>query len=71
VRKVGQSLEKTYTNVEEIGNTGAASVGIVLSEAYQKGKLKRGDTLALAAVGAGFNFASSVWKWCMDPNEGV
>ena len=67
VRKLGQSLEKTYTNVEEIGNTGAASVGIVLSEAYQSGKLKKGDTLILGAVGAGFNFAASVWKWALDP----
>ena len=66
VRKAGQSLEKTYTNVEEIGNTGAASVGIVLSEAFQKGKLKKGDTLVLAAVGAGFNFGSSVWKWTLN-----
>ena len=66
VRKAGQSLEKTYTNVEEIGNTGAASVGIVLSEAVQKGKLKKGDVLVLGAVGAGFNFGSSVWKWTLE-----
>ncbi len=63
VRKVGQSLDKTYTNVEEIGNTGAASVGIVLSEAVREGKLKPGNLLVLGAVGAGFNFAASVWKW--------
>ena len=67
VRKMGQKLEKTYTNVEEIGNTGAASVGIVLSEAFLKGKLKKGDTLVLGAVGAGFNFGASVWKWTIDP----
>jgi len=69
VRKMGQGLEKTYTNVEEIGNTGAASVGIVLSEAVGLGKLKKGDTLVLGAVGAGFNFGASVWKWAMDPPE--
>lgn len=65
VKKLGQQLNQTYTNVEEIGNTGAASVAIVLSEAVEKGLLKKGDTLVLAAVGAGFNFASSVWKWCL------
>jgi 3-oxoacyl-[acyl-carrier-protein] synthase-3 len=63
IRKLRHPPEKTYTNVERIGNTGAASVGIVLSEAVQAGKLSDGDTLVLGAVGAGFNFAASVWRW--------
>ncbi len=66
IRKAGQSLEKTYTNVEEIGNTGAASVAIVLSEAFEKGKIKKGDIVVFGAVGAGFNFGSSVWVWAFD-----
>jgi 3-oxoacyl-[acyl-carrier-protein] synthase-3 len=37
VRKMGYGMEKTFTNVQEIGNTGAASVGIALSEAVSKG----------------------------------
>ncbi len=56
-------LEKTYTNVEEIGNTGSASVGIALSEAIQLGKIKPGQTVLLAGVGAGFNFGASLWKF--------
>jgi 3-oxoacyl-[acyl-carrier-protein] synthase III len=63
VRKLRQPLDKTHTNVERIGNTGAASVAIVLSEAVQEGKLAAGDTLLLASVGAGFNFGASVWRW--------
>jgi len=63
IRKLKHPPEKTYTNVERIGNTGAASVGIVLSEAVQAGKLSDGDILVLGAVGAGFNFAASVWRW--------
>jgi 3-oxoacyl-[acyl-carrier-protein] synthase-3 len=63
VRKLHQPLERTYTNVERIGNTGAASVAIALSEAVREGRLHRGDTLVLGAVGAGFNFAASVWRW--------
>jgi 3-oxoacyl-[acyl-carrier-protein] synthase-3 len=53
---------KTYTNVEEIGNTGSASVGIALSEAFEKGLIKPGSHLMLAGVGAGFNFGASIWK---------
>jgi len=63
VRKMGLSLERTYTNVQQIGNTGSASVGIALSEAVRKGHMKAGDSVVLAAVGAGFNFGASVWRW--------
>ena len=53
---------KTFTNVEEIGNTGSASVGIALSEAFERGLIKQGSYLMLAGVGAGFNFGASIWK---------
>jgi len=63
VRKMGSDLTRTYTNVQEIGNTGAASVAIALSEAVERGLIKEGQTVVLAAVGAGFNFGASVWRW--------
>lgn len=63
VKKMGVGLSRTYTNVQEIGNTGAASVAIALSEATSKGCMKPGDLVVLAAVGAGFNFGASVWRW--------
>jgi 3-oxoacyl-[acyl-carrier-protein] synthase-3 len=69
VRKMGYGLEKTFTNVAEVGNTGAASVGIALSEAVAGGHLKEGQTVVLAAVGAGFNFGASVWRWHMPKRE--
>ena len=56
-------MSKTYMNVEEIGNTGSASVGIALSEALQLGKIKSNDIVLLAGVGAGFNFGASLWKF--------
>lgn len=71
VRKMGYGMEKTFTNVQEIGNTGAASVGIALSEAVSKGLLKDGQLVVLAAVGAGFNFGASVWRWHMPVRNGA
>lgn len=65
VRKLGFNMEQTYTNVAHIGNTGAASLAIAMSEAVQKNLLKNGDNVVLAAVGAGFNFGASVWRWNM------
>jgi 3-oxoacyl-[acyl-carrier-protein] synthase-3 len=56
-------LDKTYTNVEEIGNTGSASIGIALSEAIELGKVKPGQKVLLAGVGAGFNFGASIWQF--------
>ncbi len=63
IKKMGFDISKTYTNVQEIGNTGSASLAIAISEAVTKGLLKNGDLLILAAVGAGFNFGASVWRW--------
>lgn len=69
VKKMGFDMSKTYTNVQHVGNSGAASLAIVLSEAVSKGCLKNGDVLVLAAVGAGFNFGASVWRWHMPDNK--
>lgn len=63
VRKMGYGLAKTYTNVQDVGNTGAASLAIALSMAVAEGRLRDGDRVLLAAVGAGFNFGASVWTW--------
>lgn len=56
-------MEKTYTNVEQIGNTGSASVGIALSEAMALGKIQPGQKVLFAGVGAGFNFGASIWQF--------
>lgn len=63
MRKLRLDPQRTHTNVERIGNTGAASVGIVLDEAVRAGRLSPGDTVLLAAAGAGFTFGASVWRW--------
>ena len=61
--KLGLDLAKTYTNVARVGNTGSASLAIALSEAVQRGLIRNGDTVVLGAVGAGFTFGASVWRW--------
>lgn len=66
VRKMGFSLDETYTNVAEVGNSGSASLAIALSEAVRKGKIKCGQRVVLAGVGAGFNFSASVWDWTLE-----
>jgi 3-oxoacyl-[acyl-carrier-protein] synthase-3 len=65
VRKMGFDMSKTFTNVAEVGNSGAASLAIALSQAVRAGKIQNGAKVVLAGVGAGFNFAASVWRWSM------
>jgi 3-oxoacyl-[acyl-carrier-protein] synthase-3 len=62
MQKMKIPVEKTYMNVEEYGNTGSASIGIALSEAYAKGLIKTGDKVLIAGVGAGFNFGACLFR---------
>ncbi len=55
--------DQVYNNVQQYGNTTAASIPIALTEAWEKGKIKEGDTVVLAAFGSGFTWASAIIKW--------
>lgn len=66
VRKMGFTMAQTFTNVATVGNSGSASLAIALSEAVRGGHLRRGSRVVLAGVGAGFNFAASVWHWTLE-----
>ena len=52
-----------YNNIQKYGNTTAASIPIALTEAWEEGKIKEGDTVVLAAFGSGFTWASAIIKW--------
>lgn len=62
-KKFGLSNDQVYNNIQKYGNTTAASIPIALTEAWENGKIKEGDTLVLAAFGSGFTWASSIIKW--------
>jgi len=62
VRKLKIDSDKTYINVDEIGNTGAASIGLALDDVYRKDLINRGQLIVLAGVGAGFNFGSLMYR---------
>ncbi len=55
--------DQVYNNIQKFGNTTAASVPIALCEAWEQGKVKRGDLICLAAFGSGFTWASALLKW--------
>lgn len=62
-RKFKLSDEQVYNNIQRYGNTTAASIPIALTEAWEEGKIKEGDTVVLAAFGSGFTWGSVIIKW--------
>ncbi len=63
LQKLHVPLDRTFTNVESVGNAGAASMPIALCDAVRQGRIREGAKVVLAGVGAGFNFGASVWIW--------
>ena len=55
--------DQVYNNIMDYGNTTAASIPIALTEAWEKGKIKEGDIVVLAAFGSGFTWGSVIIKW--------
>jgi 3-oxoacyl-[acyl-carrier-protein] synthase-3 len=62
-KKFGLSDDQVFNNIQKYGNTTAASIPIALTEAWEKGKIKTGDTVVLAAFGSGFTWGSAIIKW--------
>ena len=62
-KKFGLTDDQVYNNIQKYGNTTAASIPIALTEAWEKGKIKSGDTVVLAAFGSGFTWGSAIIKW--------
>jgi 3-oxoacyl-[acyl-carrier-protein] synthase-3 len=55
--------EKIFVNLDKTGNTSAASIPIALDQACRAGRVKKGDTILLAAFGAGLTWASAIIRW--------
>ncbi len=51
-------------NIDRYGNTTAGTIPLAIRDAIQEGKLKKGDLVLLAAVGAGYTVGyASLWRW--------
>lgn len=61
--QLGLPEEKFVVNIQEYGNTSAASVPLALYEAVQAGRIRDGDRIVLAAFGGGFTYAACALVW--------
>ena len=57
------SENKVVRNIHKYGNTTAATIPLAMQDAIDEGKLKKGSTVLLAAVGAGYTAGSMVLRW--------
>jgi 3-oxoacyl-[acyl-carrier-protein] synthase-3 len=62
-RRINVPKEKVFANVDEYGNTSAASIPIALTEARKKGILKKGMLVELVSFGGGLTWASVLLRW--------
>lgn len=65
-KKLGLRPDQVMINIQKYGNTTAATIPMAMSEAWQEGKLKKGDRVLMSAFGAGFTWGSLLLTWTMD-----
>jgi 3-oxoacyl-[acyl-carrier-protein] synthase-3 len=61
--KIGLDQSKVIKNIHKYGNTTAATIPLAIGDAIDSGKLKKGDLVLFAAVGAGFTSGSVLARW--------
>ncbi|MBC7364975.1 MAG: ketoacyl-ACP synthase III [Candidatus Aminicenantes bacterium] len=61
--RLNLSPEKVVVNVDRYGNMSVATIPVALYELAESGKLKKGNIIVMVAFGAGFTWASIVYRW--------
>ncbi len=61
--RLGLRSEQVMINMERLGNTVNASIPLAAKEAVELGRLRKGDLVMFAAVGAGFSAGASLCRW--------
>jgi 3-oxoacyl-[acyl-carrier-protein] synthase-3 len=61
--RLGLRPESVIINIDRYGNTTAGTIPLAMETALQEGKLKKGDLVMLASVGAGFTVGMTLLRW--------
>ncbi len=61
--RLGMPLDRVMINLDKYGNTTAATIPLATNDAIAEGRLKKGDLVLFAAVGAGYTAGASLWRW--------
>ena len=63
--RLGLRPESVIVNIDRYGNTTAGTIPLAMDTARKEGKLKKGDLVLLASVGAGFTIAAALLRWAI------
>ena len=61
--RLGLACDKVIINIDKYGNTTAGTIPLATRDAIETGRLKKGDLVLFAAVGAGYTVGASLWRW--------
>jgi 3-oxoacyl-[acyl-carrier-protein] synthase-3 len=61
--RLGLPESKVIINLDRFGNTTGATIPLALADAVREKKLRRGDLVLLASVGAGFTVGAVLLRW--------
>jgi 3-oxoacyl-[acyl-carrier-protein] synthase-3 len=61
--RLGIPNERTIANLDNYGNTSAASIPLALDEAVRSLRVKAGDSIATSGFGAGLTWGAAVFRW--------
>ena len=61
--RLGLKDEQIVINIDRYGNTTAGTIPLAMDTARQEGRLKKGDLVLLASVGAGFTVGATLLRW--------
>ena len=70
-KRLGVPLERFAVNLQEYGNTSAASVPLALCEAIEAGRIRPGQNIVMVGFGAGLTWAAAALRWSVSPEEAV
>jgi len=61
--RLGLTKDQVVVNVNRYGNMSVATIPVALYELENEGQLKPGQIIAMVAFGAGFTWASAIYRW--------
>jgi 3-oxoacyl-[acyl-carrier-protein] synthase-3 len=61
--RLGLGPQQVIVNIDRYGNTTAGTIPLATRDAISEGKLKKGDLVLFAAVGAGYTAGANLWRW--------
>ncbi len=61
--RLGMPADRVVINIDQFGNTTAGTIPLALGTAFEEGRLRAGDLILLASVGAGFTVGAMLLRW--------